>query len=124
MKTVRTGWDFEVRRGEGWLVIQCIPPDRRADRTPLARDLCELIDRCLADRVVLELDRLESLSAFLVNELLAVHRFVDGNGGLLRLCGLTDKDRKLLDRLGLSTILPAFHDLEEAVMGGFAPKPR
>ncbi|NMC19535.1 MAG: hypothetical protein GYA33_03860 [Thermogutta sp.] len=124
MKTAVTGWDFEVGRVAGWLVIQCIPPDRRADRTPLARELCELIDRCLADRVVLELDRVESLSAFLINELLAVHRFVDGNGGLLRLSGLADKDRNLLERLGLGTILPAFHDLEEAVMGCFAPKPR
>ncbi|GAB4139461.1 MAG: hypothetical protein Kow0040_27540 [Thermogutta sp.] len=124
MKTVRTGWDFEVGRGEGWLVIQCLPPDRRADRTPLARELCELIDRCLAERVVLELAGLDGLSAFLINELLAVHRFVDGRGGLLRLCGLTDADRKLIERLGLSTTLPAFHDLEEAVMGCFAAKPR
>lgn len=124
MKTVRTGWDFEVRRGEGWLVIECIPPDRRANQTPFAREVCELVDRCLADRVVLELARLEGLSAFSINELLAVQRFVDGNGGLLRLCGLTDTDRELLNRLGLSTILPAFHGLEEAVMGCFAPKPR
>lgn len=124
MKTVRTGWDFGVRRGEGWLVIECIPLDRRANQTPFAREVCALIDRCLADRVVLDLARLEGLSAFFINELLAVQRFVDGNGGLLRLCGLTDTDRQLLNRLGLSTILPAFHDLEEAVMGCFSPKPR
>ncbi len=124
MNAVQTGWEFEVRRGEGWLVIECLPPDRRADRTPLAKELCELIDRCLTDRVVLEMHRLEGLSALLINELLAVHRFVDGKGGLLRLSGLGDDDRTLLERLGLGTILPSFHDLEEAIMGCFAPKPR
>jgi len=64
------------------------------------------------------------LTSFVVGQLIKLHRHLENNGGILRLCGVNSRHRQVLERLGMAECLPIYDDVRDAVMGGFPCKPR
>lgn len=119
------GWDLEITRLEGWLIIRPIPRgENTTDLVPLADEVLELLERYLVDRAILQLDGIPVLNSFLIGQLAKVHRNLETRGCLLRLCGLSPQNRRALEATGLCRRLCIYDDVEDAVMGAFPRKPR
>jgi len=58
-----------------------------------------------------------ALNRDLLRELVLLYRRIRQHGGMMRLCGLSAQHRRLLEESGLMRRFPAYHDLQEAVMG-------
>jgi anti-anti-sigma factor len=118
MLTISPGWDLEVERGPEWLFVKignCVPPD--SDIPSLADEIWAILDRHFVYRVVLQLDGVRALNRDLLRELVLLYRRIRQHGGMMRLCGLSAQHRRLLEESGLMRRFPAYHDLQEAVMG-------
>jgi len=119
------GWDLEVMRGEGWLIVRPVPRgESTLELVPLADELFQLLERCLVNRVILCLDRIQLLNSFLIGQLVKLQRSLETRGGLVRLCHVSPNNRRALEVTGLIRRLPVYEDVEAAVMGGFPRKPR
>jgi anti-anti-sigma regulatory factor len=81
------------------------------------------LDRHFVYRVVLQLDQVHALNRDLLREVVLLYRRIRRHGGMMRLCGLSTQHRKILEDSGLIRRFPAYHDLQEAVMGD-CRKPR
>ena len=124
MLTISPGWDLEVERGPDWLFVKLgnrAPVD--SDIPSLADELWSILDRHFVYRVVLQLDGVRTLNRDLLRELVLLYRRIRQHGGMMRLCGLSAQHRRLLEESGLMRRFPAYHDLQEAVMGD-SRKPR
>lgn len=119
------GWDLEVMRGEGWLIVRPVPRgEGTSELVPLADELCQLLERCLVNRVILCLDGIQLLNSFLIGQLVKLQRILEARGGLVRLCHVSPNNRRALEVTGLIRRLPVYDDVETAVMAGFPRKPR
>jgi anti-anti-sigma factor len=125
MRAVSPGWDLDVRRGPDCLIVKLRRPDRSDFHTSsLADQLWSLLELHFVYRVVIDLDQLAMLNSELVGELVVLHRRVRDHNGLVRLCGLSAQNRRVLRLKGLIDRFPAYDCLEEAVMGSLPHKPR
>jgi anti-anti-sigma factor len=123
MLAVAPGCDLEVRRGPEWLMIRLRDYDPDGpDPLPLAERIWRLLDQHFTYRVVLELDQVDVLSSPLIGQLLQLQRRIVQHGGLMRLCGLSPYNRRVLEVCGLDRQMPAYDDVREAVMG--LPRPK
>ena len=77
-----------------------------------------------AHRIVLELDDMLLLRSRLVGELVSLHKQVDSNDGLMRICGLSDRNQKVLQSMHLADRFPPYANREAAVMGNRPTQPR
>jgi anti-anti-sigma regulatory factor len=119
------GWRTEVDRGPDWLFIRLVrPPDGASRLAPLAEHLWSTIAEHFVYRVVLELDQVGPLDSFLVGQLVLLHKRLHTQGGLLRLCGLSETNQQVLRTLRLEGRFPAYRDRGEAVRGFRPPQPR
>ena len=124
MLTISPGWDLEVERGPEWLFVKIGnhgPAD--SDIPSLADEIWAILDRHFVYRVVLQLDGVRCLNRDLLRELVLLYRRIRRHGGMMRLCGLSGQHRRMLEESGLMRRFPAYHDLQEAVMGD-CRKPR
>ncbi len=125
MPTLALGWDLEVSRGPGWLVVKvCTKGADLLDTPPLADELWSLLERHSVYRLALELDELELLHSGLIGQLLLLDRRIREHQGSLRLCGLSPFNQEVLRRNGLSCRLPNYASVQEALMGCCPRKPR
>jgi|YNPMSStandDraft_1061717.scaffolds.fasta_scaffold00866_7 anti-anti-sigma factor len=125
MTTLSLGWDLDVTQGEGWLIIRPRPHGpQTTELVPLSDEILKLLEWCWVNRVILVLDGLDLLTSFVVGQLIKLHRHLENNGGILRLCGVNSRHRQVLERLGMAECLPIYDDVRDAVMGGFPCKPR
>lgn len=125
MPTVSLGWEFDVKRGEGWLIVKPYMRSRlTAEMVPLADELLDLADRYLVNRIALRLDGIDLLNTFLISQLLYLQRRLAEQHGVLRLCELSDGNREVLQRSRLDPLLPMYDDVEDAVMANHPRKPR
>jgi len=113
--TARSGWDVAVERGPDWLFL------RLESGTPGAGD-GSLTDRLLgtiranrAHRVVLELERVESIDATLLDAIATVGTQVRGDGGMIRVCGLSENTLRQLRKSPAGRELPHFESRSAAV---------
>jgi anti-anti-sigma regulatory factor len=120
------GWRTRLEHGPDWLFVKLFGPEGEdADAAGLAESLLTLLREELTRRMVLELDELETVTEDLVDELIQLHDWLEAEGGLLRLCGLSREHQELLREIDGICRLPQFRDREEAVMGFYRPaKPR
>ncbi len=125
MTTLSLGWDLDVTQGEGWLIIRPRPHGPQTlELVPLADEILKLLEWCWANRVILVLDGLDLLTSFVVGQFVKLHRNLEKQGGILRLCGVKPQHRQVLERVGLTMCLPIYEDVRDAVMGSFPCKPR
>lgn len=145
------GWSLRVERGPDWLFVEPSPPKpsppgssplgETAD--PLLRhspaevaDDSSLADSSLADtvwsvverhftyRVVLECEGLGRLTSEMISQLLVLNRRIRGQGGTLRLCGLSDYNQEMLRQCRVDSFFPRFASRTQAVLGGRPLQPR
>ena len=119
------GWKTELDRGPDWLFVRLYGPSgAEADATGMAETLHMLMQQELTRRIVLELDELLTLPEDLVDELVQLHNHLEGQGGMLRLCGVSEQNHQLLRDNFVEERLPLYTDREQAVMGYRPTKPR
>jgi hypothetical protein len=118
-------WEFDVKRGPGWLLVKPRKPNRDlVDYYPLADHIWSLMQRHFFYRVLIELEEVPALNSHLVSQLLLLYRRVRDHDGVMRLCGLSQHNRSVLEMLGLVDRFPAYGSIEEAVLGSWSTKPR
>jgi anti-anti-sigma regulatory factor len=90
----------------------------------LAEQVWHLLEQNFTRRVVLELDQLGSLTTQLVGQLVALQERVVGEGGLVRICGLSPANQAVLEHCGLLGRFVCYDTRPDAVMGYRPPQPR
>ncbi len=117
MLAIAPGWELDVRRGPGWLLVKLRNPDRdAADAPPLADELWSLLQRHFVYRLVLDLDEVGLLHSYLLGQLVVLHKRVRDHEGVMRLCGVSPYNQEVLQVNGLDARFPAYESLVEAVM--------
>ena len=125
MQALAPGWELEVERGPGWLLVKLGCPDQDAsDSPPLADELWSLMERHFVYRLVLEMDQVKLLQSYLLGQLVLLNKRIHEHDGVLRVCGLSAFNQEVLERHKLSGRLPVYGNLEEAVLGRSSAKPR
>ena len=118
MLALAPGWELEVDRGPGWLLVKLKSPEPDAsDTPPLADELWSLLQRHFIYRLVLELDDVRLLHSFLLGQLVLLDKRIREHDGMMRLCGLSSFNQRVLRLHGLDLRFPTYGDPEEAVMG-------
>jgi len=125
MPAIATGWELEVHRGPGWLLVRpSCPSEDLPENPPLADQLWTLLERHFVYRLVLELDEVKIVNSHLIGQMLVLHRRIRDHGGVMRVCGLSSFNQKVLRMHGLMDRFPAYSDPKEAVLGSGPCKPR
>ncbi len=110
-------WKLSVERGPNWLWIKVAePPGELREMPPLADGLRFLLEEHFVYRLVLELEEVARLSGELIAELARLNRWIHARGGMLRLCGLSPRNRELLGLCWDDVRAPVYRDRLEAVL--------
>lgn len=118
MRTFAPEWELEVHRGPGWLLVKLLNPDDSPPPPLLADQLWSLMERHLVYRLVLDLDEIRVFDRHLLGQLVQLYRRIRRHEGVMRLCGLSPLNRKVLEsHRRLVDRLPPYDDVEEAIMG-------
>lgn len=110
-------WGVAVERGPDWLFLR-LQDDAAAaagDARPLAERLWSMIRVNRAHRVVLELDRVESIDDTLIDALADVGTRIRDDGGLVRVCGLSEPNLRRLRSSGCLGGIPHFDSRTAAI---------
>ena len=111
----RRDWDVAVERGPDWLFLRFENGGDGAADGSLTERLLGTIRANGAHRVVLELDRVESIDDALLDAITTVGSHVRGDGGLIRVCGLSEGNLRRLRRSAPGSDLPHFESRSAAV---------
>jgi anti-anti-sigma regulatory factor len=123
MLTLCSGWELDVERGPDWLLVCVGRPRDAGDITEsLADSLWELLERHLTHRLVLELNQIRCLDDDVIDELLELRERISQRGGVLRVCGLSAYNRRILMDRQLEGQLVPYDDRQEAVLGCQRPR--
>ncbi|MBP90851.1 MAG: hypothetical protein CMJ64_29765 [Planctomycetaceae bacterium] len=119
------GWTIDVDRGPDWLFIR-LHGERpfETEDVELAEPLWQLMQQHFVHRIVLELDEVPVLHSRLIGELVRLHKRVESQSGLLRLCGLSDVNQQVLRTMHIADRFPQYATREAAVMGDRPTQPR
>ncbi len=118
MLAIAPGCEFDVQRGPDWIIVRIKSFDPAEPDSPLLMErIWSLLEQHFTYRVVLELDQVPLLSSALVEQLLLLYRRIQEHDGVLRLCGLSPYNRRVLHACRLDESLPPYRDRHEAVMG-------
>ncbi|MGA2619292.1 MAG: STAS domain-containing protein [Thermoguttaceae bacterium] len=118
MATAATGCKLDVDRGPQWLLVkvsgfQADP----AHPLPLADLLWAVAQRHFCYRLVLDLEEVP-LDSHLLGQLTQLYELIQEHEGVLRLCGLSPQNRRIVQRCALADRFQAYQTREEAVLGG------
>jgi anti-anti-sigma factor len=123
MLATAPGCELDVDRGPDWLLVRvrnlgsdAVDPPRLADQ------LWSLLQQHFTYRLVLELDQLLVLNSHLIGQLIDLYKRIRQHEGVLRLCGLSPYNRRVLHTCCLEDRLPAYESRVDAVTGGFDPR--
>jgi len=111
----RQGWDVSVERGPEWLFLRLETGKPGAANRPLVERLLRTIQANRAHRVVLELDHVDSIDDSLLDAITTVGSHVRGDGGLIRVCGLSAGNLRQLRQSAPGSELPHFESRSAAV---------
>ena len=75
-----------------------------------------LLQEHLSHRLVLELDQIDVLGSHLIGQLVLLHKWISEHDGVLRLCGLSTRNRRVLKRCHLEGRFPPYGNRMDAVM--------
>ena len=118
-------WAVDIDRGPDWLFIRLRPP--LADdggEIALAEMVWEKLEQSFCHRVVLEMDEVTFLRSWLVGELVKLHKRLVSQGGMMRICGVSEANAQVLRACRLDSRFPAYRTRTDAVMGHRPPQPR
>jgi len=122
MLELAPGWKAETDRGPGWLFMRLHGPENGdASNLNLAKRVLDLMSQNLTDRVVLELDCLQTLRSGLLSELLQVQKGVANRHGVFRICGLTRDSQEVMKVTHLESEIDSYENRHDAVMAHHRP---
>jgi len=125
MLEIAPGWQLDVDRGPDWLFVRIHDPaEAHDDAPPLADRLWELLQEQFVNRLIIELDELRWLPSYLIGQLVLIQKKVHTHGGVVRLCGLSPDNERVLRLTRLDSLLPNYANRAAAVMGHVPQKPR
>jgi anti-anti-sigma factor len=126
MLALAPGWNLSVDRGPDWLIVKIHGVEEGKDSSPpLAERIWELLEQHLTHRLVLNLDEIPVLTSHLIGQLIDLYRRIIECDGVMRLCGLSAYNRRVIHTCRLDDRFPSYDDLHEAVHGCVDPrKPR
>ena len=117
MLDVATGWELDVERGPDWLFVRIGNADDNGLETPpLAERLWALLQQHLTHRLVLEMDEIDVLRSHLIGQLVLLHQWITEHRGVLRLSGLSPRNRRVLERCHLDSRFPSYGSRMDAVL--------
>src|SRR5215469_16114306 len=96
MVALSSGWMVDVERGPDWLFVRLGAPDGDCDVSLLADSVWSVIKQHFVYRVVLECDELGMLDSAMIAQIVGLHRRLQKQSGVLRLCGLSDQNQAAL----------------------------
>jgi anti-anti-sigma factor len=112
------GCELDVERGPDWLLVTVRSlSDDPSDTDALIDQLWSLMERHFTYRLVLELDQLDVLGSYLIGQLVQLRKRVGDHDGVLRLCGLSADNRRVLRMCRLDDLFLPYQSRREAVMG-------
>lgn len=118
-------WDLDVERGPDWLLVKIKTPENDLSAAPsLADQLWSLMERHFIYRLVLEMDDVEVLQTYLIGQLVMLHKRIRDHDGVIRLCGLSPYNRKVLRSCRLDDRLQTYGNRVEAVLGCLPHNPK
>ena len=125
MLEVASGWSMDVTRGPNWLFVRFrISSADWVETDGLANTVWSLLEQHFSDRLVLELNELPYLPSSFIGELVRLYKRIHNNGGMMRLCGLSDESLEVLRLARLDNCFPHYVSREAAVMGARPGHPR
>ena len=123
--TATTQWQLDVDRGPDWLFVKVrVPEDFRGEDPPLAELVWDQLCQHFVYRLALELDDVPLMHSFLLGQLVLLQKKILEHDGVMRICGLSAMNRRVLEMHGLGHELPNYFDRNEAVMASRPTKPR
>jgi anti-anti-sigma factor len=118
-------WSVDIDRGPDWLFIRLRPPHHGdTGEIGLAEMIWKKLDQSFCHRVVLELDEVTFLRSWMVGELVKLHKRLASQGGMMRICGLSEANADVLRTCRLGDRFPAYRTRTDAVMGHRPSQPR
>lgn len=126
MLAIAPGWELEVERGPDWLIVKIQNMDESSEcYPPLAERIWALMQQHLTNRLVFELDQILVLNSYLIGQLIQLYRLICEHDGVMRLCGLSAYNRRVLHTCRLEDRFQPYNDRREAVLGYSRPnRPR
>ena len=111
----RRSWELAAERGPDWLFVRLATRDAGpAEKVDLAEAIWDMIREHHANRVVLELDRIDSIDEPLIEAIAEIGSRVRQEGGLIRACGLSQTACERLEKASAAGV-PHFGSRSEAV---------
>jgi anti-sigma B factor antagonist len=124
MVGVLTKWQLTVQRGPESVFVKVLPGSDSDAPADLAERVTEIADQHFASRVILELDAIQVLNSPILGQLIKLARQIRQRGGLLRLCGINEFNRRVVELSRLEGVLPCYGSRHEAIMLREPRKPR
>jgi anti-anti-sigma factor len=124
MIEVASGWAIEVERGPGSLFIRVKSGGSIDPPEDLSQEILQAVEQHFASRVFLDLRDVQVIGSRLLAHVLEINRHICQQGGLLRVYGLNEFNRRVLAISGLDGLIPCYPDRHQAVMAGDLRKPR
>jgi anti-anti-sigma factor len=122
MLAIAPGWEVEVQRGPDWLLVKVLAdPQGQQSHEPeageLASGIWDLMQRHFAHRLVLEMDQVGLLNSHLIGQLICLYKQIRENDGVMRICGLSPHNLRVLRTCRLDDRFLPYNDRQEAVLG-------
>lgn len=125
MIQIAQGWELDVERGPDWLFVRPRNLPKGASNTPpLAEQIWAMLEQNFTSRLVLELDQVRYLHSYLIGQLVWLHKRISAHAGVMRICGLSAANCKVLETCHLDSRFPRYADRSEAVLGYRPMQPR
>jgi len=119
---IADGWQIDVERGPDWVFIRLHPSaDEGIEDFALAEKIWGVLEQSFTYRLVLELDLVEHLQSYLIAQLVLLSKRIHSHDGMLRLCGLSAENQRVLSVCRLDRCLPNFENRGDALMGEHRP---
>jgi len=112
------GWQIGTDVAPEWLFVRLERQHEQADPSPpIADTVWQTAQEHGLRRLVLELGEATRLSSYLIGQIVLLHKRFHLEGGVVRLCGLSEHDYSVIQLMQLADRLPNYPDREAAVMG-------
>ena len=110
-------WQADLERGPDCLIIRLRPSKNGPiEDRQLASEMWSLLEQHLVHRLILELDDVGELRRETLGELVKLSRQICERDGLLRICGLSENNRAMLQASRDSERMPHYATREAALM--------
>ena len=122
MSQVASGCTAVVERGPSCMFIRLQNAEESNACEGLAEGIWNILRQHLTYCLVLEMEDVEVLPSVLIGQLVMLHKRIAAQGGILRLSGLHERNRQVLQTMRLD--LPHYANRSDALLGPRRAKPR